>query len=564
MFPFKSKREATSTRIKASDVGLKEITPDEVESKAVILERKKLSEDVIHRQKLWNLRMVASNVLDITTAGTYSYPRRTEGNYGDVEPTDVELGRHNAVTANIDVLVQSLSFGAPDIAWRFVHQGKSLVRRAWYLDIYERQDHRGSFQMALADMLISGDGNIVGGVRDGEPFIEYADALDCQWDNAFKEPHLKRFVYHTRHIPLSVAAAAYPELAKIMHYKPGDTGGEKIVDITNYWSKNTRAVLYKDAFIVEPRKNEYGRIPIVQKVLTRRPSLKYSKGIVEDQLGSLQTMFRCQRALNEIALRAGSPVGVARGKIQEPNIDRLESGEEAVILRFADKDGDFEWKEGAREPSAMLKLYEMTQANLQAESGVDPFMLSQTDVQVDFASQLSFMAGRSGVRGKAMALAFEELVKDSIQLLMDIGRKFAPPVALYVGDTEVDFETEPLVHDGGQTMNALQAMLGSDGEIIFKPGAMEYQSPAQKLQQVMVFGQVLQGGLALPEDLQPYYVDLACRAYEVDDPEEWSQAIKNTIDKKHELAAAQAKAQMIQEQQQQAQAAQPQPQPTAA
>jgi len=502
------------------------VPADALDSEKSILERRKVGKDDKHRQKVYQLRRVAANMLDITSAGSYTQPKKGEGNFADEENDTFEEARHNPVSSNIDIQAQSLSFSAPDVSWKAVRPGTSFTRRAWYLEMYKRQNYGEMYQWALLDLIIGGEGNIFGGVRDGEPFLEWADDLDVQWDTAFKEWHKKRFVYYTKHLPAAEAVRHYPELAKKLRVTE-ENAGEKIVDVTCYWSKTTEAVLYKDEFIVKPKPNEYGRIPGIQGRLFLKPGQKYATGSVENQMGTLQLILRLQRAQREVALRAGSPVGEVRGPVAEGNIEQIESGEEAVILRFATADGEFNWKDGANMPEVLEKAYDRAiSQTLPAESGVDPFMLSQTDVDVDFASQLSFMAGRSGVRGKHTALRFEEMVKDSINLLMDIGAKFAPPMKLYVQDTEIDFAEMMPMADG---RNALAGLLGSDGEILFKPGSMEFKSPAQKLQEVGVFGSVLQTAQALPPALQPQFISLAAEAFEVDNPDDWAAAVQESI-----------------------------------
>ncbi len=514
-----------------------------LDSKADILERKKGSVDEKHRQKVWALRLVASNVLDITTSGSYATPRKTEGLYQDLENVDIEEARHNPVSANTDIQAQSLTFSAPDVTWKFVKPGTSMTRRAWYLHLYHLQHHAEMFQWFLLDGLIAGCGNVVGGVRNGMPFLEWADDLDVRWDQMFKESHRKRYVYYDKHLPTSEAVAAYPSLGKELNWQPGRPGGEKPVTVTCYWSKTTSAVLYKDKFIVEPEPNKYKRIPMVRWRLFQKPSMKNATGSVENQLGTLQIILRLQRAIREIALKAGSQVGVVSG-MPQTNVDAIRSSEDTVILQ-GPTGAKFEWAE-AGDSQHLMVPYEKFEQNLAAESGVDPFMLSQTDVKVDFASQLSFMAGKSGVRGKHTAQRFEEGVKDAITLLMDIGALFAPPMKLYVQNTEIDYEEMGMVADG---RNALQSLLGSDGEIMFKPGGMQYRSPAEKLQEVMVFGQVLTIAMGLPPALQSQFVQMSADAFEVDNPDDWGKAMQEAIMQQQMMA------------QQQAMLAQAQPQP---
>lgn len=494
-----------------------------LDTKALILERKKDACDDKHRKKVWALRLVASNVLDITSSGSYSAPRATEGQYQDLENVDIEEARHNPVAANTDIQAQSLTFSAPDVNWKFVPAGTSMTRRAWYLRRYHEQHHAEMFQWFLLDGIIGGGGNIVGGVRGGMPFLEWADDLDVQWDPKFKEQHRRRYVYFTKRLPTSEAVAAYPPLGKLLNWQPGKANGEKEVEVVCYWSPKTRAVLYKSDFILEPEPNPYKRIPMIRWRLFQKPSMKHATGSVENQLGTLQIILRLQRAIREIALKAGSQVGVASG-FPQGDVDRILSGEETVILQGGEN-SKFSWAE-AGDSTHLMAPYDKFEQNLAAESGVDPFMLSQTDVKVDFASQLSFMAGKSGVRGKHTAQRFEEGVKDAINLLMDIGALFAPPETLYVQNTEIDYAAMGMVADG---KNALQSLLGSNGEMIFKPGGMAYRSPAEKLNEVMVFGQVLTTAMSLAPALQPQFIKMAADAFEVDNPDDWGAAMEQAI-----------------------------------
>jgi hypothetical protein len=70
-------------------------------------------------------------------------------------------------------------------------------------------------------------------------------------------------------------------------------------------------------------------------------------------------------------------------------------------------------------------------------------------------------------------------------------------------------------------MMPLREQLGTDGKVMLRPGGMEYQAPAQKLQEVGVLGNVLAIAQNLPPGLQERFIRLGLVSYEVDDADGW-------------------------------------------
>lgn len=517
-----------------------------LDSVSEILERNKTSTDNRHQEKIYDLRMISANVLDITTSGSQNRPQRQDGRFADMDVTEWEESRHNPVTSNTAIQAKSLSFNKPDFEWRYVRPGVAMTRKAWYLAHYDRQGWSDMYQWVLLDAIISGEGTFFAGVRAGECFLEWGDALDVRWDTAFKEPHKRRFVFRDIHLPASEAVTRFPTLAKLIHYKPGQSGCEKTVTITQYWSRTTRATMYKGEFLEQPSPNEYGRLPGGVVQFFRRPGIKYSEGSVEMQLGTLQMVLRLQRYFRETTLRAGAPVGVAAGFPDESAIDQAQSGEEAVILRSPSNRASFKWETPGEVSQTSMKLYEMLMQALNAESGVNDFQKSQTDVNVDFASQLTFLAQQSGVQAKHTAQQFEAGVVDSIKLFMEIGATFAGPIDLYIEGTAFEFGPEMPINP----------LLGSDGEIVMKPGGMQYKSPAQKLQETMILAGALKEAITMPQGIAERFLKMVLDAAEVDDTDSW---VDGFVQAQQQQLALQQQAAMAQ---QTPQPGQPQQSPT--
>lgn len=506
-----------------------------LDSEATILARKKLFHDKDdHRAKIYDLRLIAANYLDIGLKEGYARPSKSDGRFGDVEAFTFEDARYNPITVNTKIQTKSLAFMAPDLAWQQVRPGVNAVRKAWYLHLFKEQYFGTMYRLMLLDAITGGQGDIDAGFRDGSPYLEWADGLDVSWDTAHnREPHRRRCRFRNKHMPLGEALGMYPKLKDSFPYSD-DAAKEREVTIVCYHSKTTTAVLYQNKFIDGPRANPYGRIPGVSLIDWVMPSIKFPMSSVEDQLGPVGQAFRYQRHFREVANRGGTTVGVLSGSLTQGSVDDILDAEEGTVVQLGPR-GDFKWAAPAEFSKSALEHYRMLLQDLNALTGINDFQQSRTDVNVDFASQLSFMAAQSGVQAKYMAQEFESAVKDSVQLLMDIGARFGWEGELNIGDTKQQFgPTRPI-----------NVLLGGDGEIIFKPGGMEYKAPMQKLQEAALFGNVLSMASTLPAGLQIPFVDLVAKRFEIDDPDAWTAAAQEAQARQEE---AEMQAQMMQAQ----------------
>ena len=504
-----------------------------LDSKDTILARKKCHDDESRKEKIHDLRLIAANYLDLTGTGTA--PIGKDGKFGDVDVRDWEQGRHNSIMVATQIQAKGLTFNAPEIAYEGIPSQDpdtvALVRKHWFLQEYERQHLQHSFMWMALDGMISGEGGMCGGVRDNECFLEWSDAIHTTWDPAYRETHRKRFVFKDVNLPLGDAIAQYPALEREFH-RPNAQKLEETVTITIYYSKTTKAVLYKKTFIAGPEASPYGRIPGSRMMLFHQPGVKNPVGTVEAQIGTENLKARLQRAMREVALRTGSPVGVARGHISEGSVDDIVAGEEAVVLRF-DGDGNFEWAKGGDITPGMIQLHQMLEQQGNAESGVNAFQQNRTDVKVDFATQLQYMAAQSGVQSKFVAQQLELAIKDSIDLLMDIGAKYAQSSPMLVGDALVPFGPDMPVNP----------LLGSDGRLVLKANATEFKSAAQKLQEAVLFGNAVTMSSGMPQGTQDLFVKLAAEAFEVENPDQWADAMKQAQEQQ-QMMQMQAQQQM--------------------
>lgn len=513
----------------------------ELDSKDEILERLKVHSDSEHKDMIFGLRLVAANYLDISGTSQSRAPQRTDGRYVDVLKRGWEVGRHNPVQINTQLQVKSLSLIEPDLRWSNVkgeHPGITAeVRRAYYRQLYKGNSLNRAYQFKLLDMLTSGRGTFQGGVRDGEIFGEWADALDCTWDSAFREPSRKRFFFRDKHIPLSEAARLFPEVAKLERYMPGSKGGERVVTIVCYWSKTTYAVLYKGKFVSEPVANPYGQIPARSAVLFEELSVRHVTGQVEAQLGPQKLFMRLMRKFREAALR-GAPVGVAKGEWSPTHLDEIRSGKEGVILHTKSSNGSFEWVNGPEATSTDIELFNLIQQHLNEASGLNDFQKGRTDTKTDFAAQLYLLAEQSGINGQYATHVHEDGMADDAHMLMEIGERFQRPgISLSVNGHEFQFDD----------LMPLNPLLGGDGDIDFAPGGVTYKSPMQKLQEAAVLGNVLTMSRQLPPGVDRRFVELSLTSAQVEDADKWLEAYDMARVQEQEAAIAAQEAQAAQQ-----------------
>lgn len=501
--------------------------PSSLDTTGMILDRLAMHFEKDQKDINYNLRLVTANVLDLDGDGFAAI--KTEAERGDVLKRGWEEGRHNPITTNTHVQAKSLTINEPDLRWsKCLGKNPSvtaLVRREYYLKCYREQFWQEMNLAKILDMLITGEATVQAGVRDSKCFMEYADALLVSWDTAYKEPHLKRFVFRDRPMTISEAVQRYPAITTMVPPLGKDgRGGEKTIKITFYFSKTTMAILYGTQFLVQPQRNPYPGIPLRQTTLFREPSVKHATGMVEKQIGTAQLHMRIRRAMSQIALR-GNPVGLARGEFAKGDLDRIESGAEGVIARALGQ-ASFEWTKGAEMPAAFLELDEMLQQALTAESGVNDFQNGRTDTKVDFASQLALIAQQSGAIGQYTATRFEYGVGEDARLFMGVAEMYEKgPVRLNVQGTEVDFDE----------MMPINAQLGMDGDIEVRP--LIHKAPAQKLQETMIFIEVINLVAGSPPGLARILIDQACTAFEVDNKDDYLSAYDTALQQQAAAAA---------------------------
>lgn len=511
-----------------------------LDTSAQILERCKKHDDNDYKQIVYGLRLTVANVLGFDS--TANLQRGQDGRFPDVVNKTWEEGRHNSITANTHIQVKSLVFAEPEIKWsECIGQNPEItseIRTAYYLSEWRKQNWAYLYQQKLLDILVSGSGYTHLGVRDGKPFMEWADSLDVIEDNSFREEHKKRFRCVDKHLPLVEALRLYPQIEKqAQKMQPNGAGGEQIVTIRCYYSKTTTAVLFKNQIVDGPKPTMYPNIPVRKASLIHNLSAKFASGMVEGQIGTHRLDLRLQRYFRETVLR-GTPVALAVGRFDEHELDDVRDSVEGAMLRSLDKDADFRYTQGAEIQKGALELDEMVKQAQNAESGVNDFQRNQTDTKVDFASQLAYIAQQSGVQGQFTAQAHEEGIKDDARAYLELAAKFEDgPVTLSVDGHSQKFDQ----------FFPIGAQLGSDGEVDLKPTA--YKSPAQKLQEVMILGQVLNIGNTLPPGMQDWYWEECLEAFNVDEKDkvmaDMQQARAEMMQQQQEAAMMQAMPQQM-------------------
>lgn len=529
--------------------------------------RLKVATDEDQRDVNYYLRLVVANVLE--GDGGDSKPRRQEGRLKDQSVRYWEEGRYSAVQTNLMVTAEKQTFNRPDFTWTDIPNPRggqlATVRKAYYMWLWDQSNMARAYWLKFLDLLTLGEANIGCFVRGDGIEVEWCDALNVFWDPSHKDPDQRRYVAYEKSLPLGIALKYYPELSRKKPLQADGKNAEEEILVTCYWDRDegTEAVLYKNEFIHGPTQSRYpqGALPIRASTLAELPSLKHMLGIVPRGLGSHELDLMLMRAFRDIAL-ASEPVAVATGWPNESGLKALEGdppNEGFRILRTNSPQGKLTWLAGPEIQASSLGLKSKVEQNMNAEFGVNEFERSQTDTNIDFASQLGFLAQQSGGRSRFLALRVEEGMRDDmLRLIMPIAQAFeARDISLSLNGVPIDFGV----------MDPINPLLGSDGFVVFKPGGMMYQSKAQKLQEEMIFANILQLAATMPPGLDEPFLQRVLVAAEVDAPEEWmlryQQAKAEMMAQQQMMAMAQMEAQARGENVQ-AQQGGPQKQPAAA
>ena len=488
----------------------------QLESQEEILERLKAHNDTEWKDMVFGLRLVAANYLDIS-GGPIRKPVLTDGRFVPVLKRGWEEGRHNPAQINTQLQVKSLAFQRPELRWENCKGANpeitAEVRRGYYDHLWDELGLMRMYQAKLLDLIICGEGTFQAGVRNGGVFGEYADSLDVTWDRSDSLGIDRRFFFRDRHMPISKAMLEYPELEKLEAWRPGQKGSERIVTITFYCSKSTRAILYKGKFLVAPHANPFGMIPARMSVLFQELSVRHATGQLETQLGPGKLFMRMMRKIRDVTLR-GAPIGIAYG-LEDRDVDAIVAGREGTVVKAKQANGSFAWTAGPEISKTDVELVNLLQQHLGEASGVNDFMRGRTDTKVDFATQLSLLASQSGITGQYAAGVFEEGLKQDAELLMIVGERFQnPDIEITVGGKTQQFDA----------LVPINPLLGDDGDIYLKPGGTAYRSPMQKLQETAMLANVLGMAKQLPAGIVPRFLELALTSFEIDDKDAWLDA----------------------------------------
>lgn len=499
---------------------------------AQILERWKAAQEggKARKKSVYWLRQLAANYQG--GSGEQSI-RGDERRYRDIVKSDYEEGAYNSIQVNTHIQVKSLTFSVPECQWEEVDDEVAEVRCAYYEDFWKRKRLDYCYRDKLWDMMTSGVGYVETATRGKEgPYQEAADSMGVWDDPAFRHPLDKRYIFREKWLPLEYALAYYPEIAQdFPGFKTGE-GGEKQVCVVCYWDNETRAILHRGRLVSDPVPNPYGEMPVRGTILQHELGVAHPVGMAEMQVANNALMRRLLRHFRETTLR-NVGVAVAKGPWDESDIEALKAGDEGVVLRSELSDATVEYLQGPEASPTALKLYEIARNIDPAVSGVNDFAKGQTDTQVDFATQLQYIAQQSGVQGAYTSDRFEAGIAEDCQALMRIAARFQGPIDLRVNGQVYEF--------GAQM--PIGPMLGDDGELSIKP--MQYKAPAQKLQEVAVLGNVLSSASALPPGIGPKFIEAALSAFDVEDKDAWLQAAQDAQTQMAQAQQAQAEAQAM-------------------
>lgn len=490
-------------------------------SEGIIRERVKLATDEDRKRALYWLRLVVGNFIDGQGALQPATDRKN-GKYGDVTVQHWEEGRYNPIANNTQVAVEGLAFNRPDFNWKRIPSvsGRGdlagAIRKAYYLWLFDQQNLKDTYTSWLLDLLTTGEANTGCFVRGEGVEVEWCDALQVGWDPAYKDPARRRYVTYQRPMTLGEAVKFYKPIANLENVD--EKSFDKQITVTRYFDidDNTEAALYREQFVDGPKKLSYPVLPIRVTRLSQLPSVKHSGGIVERQLGSHQLYIQLMRSFAEIALANENVVGVLSGfpnQDSENTIAGPAPNEGLRIVRSPNAGATFAWTNGPTIAKEALEVFQMVTENLNVESGVSSSKRGIPE-NANLATSVAYMAQQSSARDKFLESKLEEGVREDMQkLIMPIASAFeARHIPLGIpGHPELD--------TGQDT--PINAILGSDGVLEMVPGGMAFKSEAQKLQEVMIFANVLALTASLPPGLAPRVVKMILDAKDVESPEEW-------------------------------------------
>lgn len=522
-----------------------------ITSQARIRERIRISCQHVkeHRHVMYWLRLLVANYID--GDGRISDGNNKEDRFDEVELAHWEEGRYNPISNNTQVTVERLMANEPALTWTSIPTASgrgeliAATRKAYYSMQWEKRNLSEHYAKKLLDLITLGEANFGCFVRGKSIYPEYMDSLNVYWDPSQKDPCQREYVSYDISITMGKAFEFYPEGMKRLEPFARPEQMDKQIWIRCFYDRDngTEAVIYRNEFIYGPTANRYGHdvMPIRCDVLTQMPSVKHASGIVERQVGSHELKVRIRRYFRDTALKALA-VGVASGNFNEDQLKKLETGED-LILRGS-PGSQFSWAKGAEIAATTIQVDQMTTQDIQAESGINEFQLNQSGSQVDFASQLGYLAQQGSSRDRFLSMKVEVGVKnDLLELIMPIAAKFDQD------DFSLDILGQPVAfgHFGydsyGNPRVPINSLLGNDGKVSMRPGGLVFKAPAQALQEDMILTQLLTLTQSAPPGMQEHLCRRILKNADVEDPERWIMAWKQA---QMELAAKEEKMMQMQ------------------
>lgn len=470
------------------------------------------------KARAYYLRQIVANYIDGSGGGKPS--KNSDGRYPDVSIEVWEEGRSNFISNNTHVTIEGLTYNKPDFNWTAIPDEKGRgdligsIRKSYFFWLWDILSLEEAYRMKTFDMISLGEGNMGAFVRGDGVDVEWCDYMHVDWDPAYKEPEKRRYVIYEKSLPLREAIKFYPKIESLQLERIDDKTMDKLVWVKCYWDKDeqTEAVQFKRT-IVKEGNNRYGKnLPIRATRLANVPGVTHSSGLVERQLGSQELRLRLRRHFRSVAVSA-TPMRFIAGNISDNDaLQRVEEGDESAILRLS-VGSQAGVTKGAEIQRTAIELEGLLAQDMESESATNSIRHGQTDANIDFASQLGALAQSSSTRERYMSQRIEEGIRDDIQkLIMPICSEFETrEIVLNIDGQTIKF--------GGLT--PINPILGSDGNLVMKPGGMAFRSSAQQLQETMILANVLQLTMGLPPGLQERATKLALQAAEVEDSEAW-------------------------------------------
>lgn len=387
----------------------------------------------IWKRKIHKLRAIVAG--DVSSIDEYSSPQpdseaenlknrkkhRISGLY-DILVREFEEGTSNKVLKSVKTLLMQCSFKYPEIDFDGVDPIESTInslylsRRFGWTTAGCNADHH--MKMALLDYLISGIGWVWCGVEDGKPRVRFVDNLDIVYDqDADIITDIKWCaVYVTERlgdwVEMFGESSFKDEIAK-----HGEIWEDVPVQLCYYWDVDgefgTHAILKvtgvhsvdAEDFVVHEENPHYCRTDIIEKPFLPLdpiyfmilPQVRNPVSIVEMMLPSQLATRGAEQMIRRIISSGAGWLEVEAGAYDPDDLERLESGEEGVIITRNEGKPPMVRVDPTDIPSGLIQFLQYHDNELTTHGGADPYSTGGKVDGIRFASEVNAIRNNAGL-----------------------------------------------------------------------------------------------------------------------------------------------------------------------